>query len=191
MLRDKMTSGNDHFEKKKMNFVLSLTEKGIWTKERLKVITLYLFMMAGGLWHALNVLQDTMRFMASITMAAVSLWLIYEMWKFQKNKIIFRRTVYWLGLVFILSLFIENIGVRSGQVFGSYVYGDTLKPFIGDVPLAIGFAWINMLLASAAVANFLLNDNLKKHVVVSVVIIAFLMGAFNGMPCWDFSFRNS
>jgi len=164
-----------------MNFALILTDKSFWKTERIKVTALYTFMLAGGLWHVLDVLQDVMRLMASMTMAAVSFWLIYELWHFQKDKIIFRRTIFWLGLVFLISMLIENIGVRSGQIFGNYAYGDTLKPFIGNVPLAIGFAWINMLLASAAVAGFMLNDNLTRRVVLSVVIIAVLMVIFDAI----------
>ena len=160
---------------------LNLTEKSFWKTERIKIAALYTFMLAGGFWHVLNVLQDIMRLMASITMVAVSLWLVYELWQFHRDKIVFRRTLYWLGLVFVISLFIENIGVQSGQIFGNYVYGDTLKPFIGDVPVAIGFAWINMLLASAAVAHLLLNARLTERAALTVVVIAALMVIFDAV----------
>jgi putative membrane protein len=174
-----MSSNNKEYKKKFMNFAMSWTDRSFWKIDRVKIIMLYIFMLAGGLWHVLNILQDVMRLMASVTMILISLWLVYELRKYQTDKGLFQRTLVWLGMVYILSMGVENFGVRSGQIFGNYIYGDTLKPFIGDVPLVIGFAWINMLLASAGVVDLLLKGELIKRTALSVVLIAVLMVIFD------------
>jgi putative membrane protein len=42
----------------------------------------------------------------------------------------------------ILGLAVEVVGVRLGFPFGRYAYTPALRPFVLDVPLAIGFAWL-------------------------------------------------
>jgi putative membrane protein len=95
----------------------------------------------------------------------------------KKRSIIFYG---WIAAIFIISIIIEIIGVETGAVFGVYQYGDVLTPFIGSVPMAIGFAWINILLPSLVMAKFLIHSTTKK----SSYLIAILTGIF--MVFFDF-----
>lgn len=47
-------------------------------------------------------------------------------------------------MIFILSLFIEFIGVKTGYPFGNYTYTSILIPQLFGVPLAIAFAWFSV-----------------------------------------------
>jgi putative membrane protein len=42
----------------------------------------------------------------------------------------------------LIGLAVEVIGVRAGFPFGHYIYTQELRPFILEVPLAIGCAWL-------------------------------------------------
>ena len=119
---------------------------------KLKIGALYLLLGAGGLWHILDVLQGTMRVLASPMMFGLAIWLFWECWRIypvsERSKFAIVSTCVIAG-----SFGIEWLGVRTGEIFGSYMYGQTLRPSIGDVPISIGCAWFVMLIASTAVAQ--------------------------------------
>jgi putative membrane protein len=56
-------------------------------------------------------------------------------------------------IVFMASLLAEIIGVRTGLLFGEYVYGKTLGVKILDAPLMIGLNWLLLVYCTAAIAN--------------------------------------
>jgi uncharacterized membrane protein len=56
-------------------------------------------------------------------------------------------------LVFLASLCTEIIGVRTGVLFGEYVYGKTLGVKILDTPILIGLNWLLLVYCTAAIAN--------------------------------------
>ncbi|WP_210489490.1 carotenoid biosynthesis protein [Rufibacter aurantiacus] len=60
-----------------------------------------------------------------------------------------------LGLVgvFLVGLTAEIIGVRTGQVFGGYHYGEAFGHKFMDVPLVIGMNWAALCFASVAVVT--------------------------------------
>jgi putative membrane protein len=56
-------------------------------------------------------------------------------------------------LVFGVSLAAEMIGVRTGALFGHYVYGKTLGLKLLETPLVIGLNWLLLIYCSAAIVN--------------------------------------
>ena len=74
---------------------------------------------------------------------------------------------------------IEWAGVETGVIFGIYRYGDTLQPQIVDVPVAIGFAWLCMLLTSTAVVQSLTGHWHKISPVILAALISFAMVLFD------------
>ncbi|MBN1696227.1 MAG: carotenoid biosynthesis protein [Spirochaetales bacterium] len=54
----------------------------------------------------------------------------------------------WYAVVFLLTFFIEVIGVNTGLVFGSYAYGPVLGPAIFGVPPLIGLNWTIIILGT-------------------------------------------
>lgn len=83
-------------------------------------------------------------------------------------------TIWSVGVI-VSSFVVEMIGEKTGIIFGNYHYCSVLKPVIRDVPLAIGFAWLNILLASMAVAAKL---RLKSPFLL-ITVTALLMLAFD------------
>ena len=132
-----------------------------------KIIFLYFFLLAGGMWHLLGMFQELMRILAGPLLIGLAIWLLLEYLPGDEPKSERRsarisllqnwrrqsRLVLWFLLVVVLSFSVEWLGVKTGLIFGEYDYGDTLQPLIFGIPLAIGFAWAGMILASVAVVQ--------------------------------------
>nr|MBC8233383.1 carotenoid biosynthesis protein [bacterium] len=167
---------------------------------KLKIGMLYFLLGAGGIWHILNIFQTAMRILASPMIVGLTVWIWGESWhlfskqekisesklkrgsltrkiKFtqkQKNKFIL-----WSLLVFIGSFGVELLGVRTGQIFGVYFYGKTLKPFLFQVPIAIGFAWLGMLISSITITQKALMEKFTQNAIKSAFFISLLMVIFD------------
>ncbi|MEJ2636895.1 MAG: carotenoid biosynthesis protein [Calditrichia bacterium] len=155
----------------------------------LKAGLLYLVLAAGGVWHVLGMFQTIMRITAAPVIIGLGIWLFAEhLRRLSVQEFIGQPGttaassgifIQW-GLITILgSIFLEWLGVKTGVIFGEYAYGETLPPFIDSVPLAIGFAWLGMLLASAAISQRLLGDWFFEQAIFSSLIIAGFMTVFD------------
>ncbi len=71
-------------------------------------------------------------------------------------------------------MFIEGLGVKTGKIFGHYYYGAVLSPFLWNVPLAIGFAWLSMLLSSIPLAQWICRYFRWKNRILFIIIAAFM-----------------
>lgn len=150
-----------------------------------KVGLLYFFLFSGGLWHILNILQDVMKRTASLLIIGLGIWLIIEVWRSQfyrgTNELITRKRAFiiWIVLVLFFTIFVEWLGVNTGKIFGEYQYGPVLSPFIDMVPLAIGFAWIGMLLSALTISQFISFRWFRKSILYATFMTAGLMTLFD------------
>jgi putative membrane protein len=144
-------------------------------QSKIKIIILYILLLAGGLWHALGVLQNAMRLLAAPMIVGLSLALFYEHLRNHFN----RKFILWSVFVCLVGFFIELAGVKTGVIFGSYVYGEILQPAISDVPVAIGFAWLAMIVSSAAISQYLLTGRFMQQPARIALAIALLMVIFD------------
>ncbi len=140
---------------------------------------LYFFLFAGGLWHVLGVFQTAMRILAAPLLIALSIIVFFVTLKILDNKNIRLLFVGWAMLVIIGSFAIEWIGVKTGKIFGHYTYGETLQPILFGVPIAIGFAWLCMLLTSTAVVQRILPRFPNYHFIIQAFSISLLMVLFD------------
>jgi len=141
--------------------------------------SLYFFLFAGGLWHVLGVFQTLMRILAApllIVLSLIVFFVNFQILSDKKNKLLFLS---WTILVIIGSFVIEWLGVKTGKIFGQYVYGETLQPILSGVPIAIGFAWLCVLLTSTAVVQRILPKFSNYHFVVQAISISLLMVLFD------------
>jgi len=154
---------------------------------KLKIFLLYFFLIAGGLWHILGLFQNLMKLLASPLLIVLGFWLIAENWRLLKfdlintthNPHMIYRFLGWTFLVLILTLFIEGLGVKTGKIFGNYYYGSHLVPFICNVPLAIGFAWLIMLLSSIPLAQKICSALSIKNQILFIILASLLMTLFD------------
>jgi uncharacterized membrane protein len=68
-----------------------------------------------------------------------------------------RRTLGFFATSAVVSYLMEEIGVRTGFIFGAYHYSDQLGPKIGHVPLLIPLAWFMMIYPAWVVAEALVS----------------------------------
>ena len=145
---------------------------------KLKTGVLYLLLGAGGLWHVLDVFQGVMRILASPMMFGLAVWLFWECWWVcpQQNR---RKFALWSVGVIVSSFGIEWLGIRTGQIFGAYTYGQTLRPSIDGVPISIGCAWFVMLISSVAVVQAVARESVVKNIIKLALCVALLMVLFD------------
>jgi uncharacterized membrane protein len=152
---------------------------------RWKVGLLYFFLLTGGLWHILNILQNVMKITASPLIIGLGIWLILEVWRSQFNKGTVELAsqklafIIWIVLVLFSTIFVEWIGVNTGKIFGEYQYSSILFPFIDTVPLAIGFAWLGMLLSAVTIAQFISFRWFQQSILYVIFMTAGLMILFD------------
>jgi uncharacterized membrane protein len=68
-----------------------------------------------------------------------------------------RRTAVFFATSAIVSYLMEEIGVRTGLIYGTYHYSDLLGIKLGHVPVLIPLAWFMMIYPSWMVARALLS----------------------------------
>lgn len=144
-----------------------------------KIGALYLLLGAGGLWHVLGVFQEAMCVLASPIMIGLGVWLFWECWRVYPHHERLKFSLWGIGIV-VAGFGIEWLGVWTGQIFGSYSYGQTLRPSIGGVPISIGSAWFVMLVASTAVAQKIAPKSLADGFRFKMAFLVALL-----MVCFD------
>ncbi len=145
---------------------------------KLKIGALYLLLGAGGLWHLLGVFQDVMHLLASPIMFGLAVWLYYECWQIYPQHERPKFAILSVGII-VASFGIEWLGVQTGSIFGTYLYGQTLRPSVGGVPMSIGCAWFVMLIASTAVAQRIAPKSLAGNPFKLAFLVAALMVCFD------------
>jgi uncharacterized membrane protein len=67
-----------------------------------------------------------------------------------------RNTAVFFGMSAAISWLFEEVGVKTGLVYGPYHYTDYLGAKLGDVPLLIPLAWFMMIYPSYVIAGLVL-----------------------------------
>ncbi|MFZ5519157.1 MAG: carotenoid biosynthesis protein [Candidatus Zhuqueibacterota bacterium] len=170
-----------------MNFNMRIFQPGMMPmstpdkREWIVIGVMYFLLIAGGLWHALGLFQTLMRILAAPMLMALSLLVVGASLRRIDQPQARMLFILWGLFVFIASIAIEWLGVTTGKIFGEYHYSESLQPLLFGVPVAIGFAWLCMLLTSTAVAQKISGRNWRTHYFVRAAIIAALMVLFDGV----------
>ena len=93
-----------------------------------------------------------------------------------------KRTGLFFALSAVVSYLLEEIGVRTGLVYGAYHYSGMLGPKLGHVPALIPLAWFMMIYPSWIVARALLRgvDTYSLPGLVGQALVAAFV-----MTAWD------
>ncbi len=93
-----------------------------------------------------------------------------------------KRVALFFALTVVISYIMEEVGVRTGLIFGPYHYSDMLGPKLSNVPLLIPLGWFMMIYPSWVVAQALLSG-VNVHRPLGMVALALL--AALTMTGWD------
>jgi uncharacterized membrane protein len=93
-----------------------------------------------------------------------------------------KRTAAFFAIAAVVSYAMEEVGVRTGLVYGAYHYSDLLGAKLGHVPIIIPLAWFMMIYPSWMVARKLLEgvDTRSVPGLTALAAIAALV-----MTAWD------
>jgi uncharacterized membrane protein len=94
----------------------------------------------------------------------------------------FRRTALFFAISAVVSYVLEEIGVRTGVIYGHYHYSNMLGPKLGSVPIIIPLAWFMMIYPSWRVAQALIRGTDTHSFsgrTVQAIIAALVMTAWD------------
>ena len=83
------------------------------------------------------------------------------------------RLLLWAVITFAATLFLEILGVKTGLVFGSYLYGDTLGFEVLGVPLLIGINWTVIILGSVKLAEQVTERLFSIMTITALIAVLF------------------
>jgi uncharacterized membrane protein len=83
------------------------------------------------------------------------------------------KFVFWCLITMLVGFFIEVAGVATGEIFGTYKYGETLGFKFMETPLSMSVNWILTAYTSAALVSLATKDTF--HWVLKSIIAAALM----------------
>ncbi len=151
-------------------------KKGISVKnillknEKGKAIVIAYFFLMGIIFHAIPFTLPLMMIVTPYVLLVVGGIVLYHLVR-EKS----RRVLIWCAGTYLLTFFIEVLGVQTGFIFGSYRYSSVLGPKLFEAPLIIGFNWLLVLVG--------LNI-LARKVTASPFLAAGIVGA--GAVVFDF-----
>jgi putative membrane protein len=94
----------------------------------------------------------------------------------------FRRTAFFFAISAVVSYVMEELGVRTGLIFGAYHYSDRLGAKLGHVPVIIPLAWFMMIYPAWMAARALLRG-VDVHTIPGLTALAAVAAMV--MTAWD------
>ena len=150
---------------KKINTVIA----GTLRREEKKVkIFLIIFFVVGVTGFAI---PKTSNFFTHLTPAALLLS-VAALIIFHKPAITLKTSLIFL-LIFVLSFLIEAAGVRSGLIFGSYIYGRGLGLKLIDTPLMIGINWLLLVYCTSIIVSSFPVSSILKVLCASAFMVIY------------------
>ena len=134
-------------------------------------IFLYLIYTVGVIGHLTNALLEYMKLLTPLTLLLTGGVVFFSTIKNSKNNFII-----WAIVTYIITFSLEVIGVKSGIIFGSYWYGETLGIKFLNVPLIIGFNWIMVILGAILLAEYIFKK--KIHITITASLLATIFDFF-------------
>jgi len=87
---------------------------------------------------------------------------------------------------FLAGMLVEAIGVQYSFLFGNYYYGENLGFKVFDVPLLIGVNWAILVFVTAAIAQRLSKNFLKKIIIGATLMVVLDVVIEAVAPTFDF-----
>ncbi len=112
------------------------------------IILLCIIFLAGLIGHALTSMRPLMLLLTPYILFLTGIIVFF--FTFMRSEL---KLVIWCLIIYILTFFLEVAGVKTGIIFGNYVYGDTLGLKFLGVPLIIGFNWVIVILGAVTIAE--------------------------------------
>lgn len=96
-----------------------------------------------------------------------------------------RNALIFFGLSTVISWSFEEIGVRTGLIYGAYHYTDLLGPKLGHIPVLIPLAWFMMIYPAYVIATLILDGTIRPTQWTTLRILGRALTAGMVMTAWD------
>ncbi len=122
----------------------------------------------------------------ALLLSFILIMLFHKSWKQSHTMIGFL-------LIYILSYFVEVLGVKTHLIFGHYTYGDGLGFKLFNTPLMIGINWVMVVYSSASLLVLT-----RWHPLIQILLASLLLVLYDGvlehvaplMDMWSWSGNN-
>lgn len=121
---------------------------------------LLIIFVVGTIGHLLYTTRELMILLTPYTLMLTMGLVFYSLFYTKNIKLLF-----WFILTYLITFLIEVVGVKTGVIFGNYIYGNTLGINVFDVPLLIGLNWVFVILGSILIA-----EQISKKIIIIILI---------------------
>lgn len=118
--------------------------------------------------HINNGTRDLMLSLTPFTLA-ITMGVVFYSLLSESN----RKLIHWFIITYLITFFIEVIGVKTGLIFGNYLYGSTLGFKILSVPVIIGLNWVFVILGAIIFAQKVTSDRNLASLITAIIAVAF------------------
>lgn len=143
-------------------------EKPTLLKKKKELFFLIIMYLVGIVGH---LLPSTRELMLSLT--PFTLLLTGGVVAYKTLSVSDRKFIYWGILTYLITFFLEVIGVKFGIIFGNYNYGDVLGISIFEVPLIIGFNWVLVILGAISISRTIFRNTILISLSASILAVIF------------------
>jgi putative membrane protein len=117
------------------------------------VAVIYIMFCVGIIGHSIPMTHDLMIWLTPLFLFGMGIFVLNP--AIRKKDI---KLLGWIAVTYLLTFFIEVLGVETGLVFGDYNYGSTLGPEVFDVPVVIGFNWVLVVVGAVILSNWFFKN---------------------------------
>lgn len=117
-------------------------------------------------------LPDIRQLFSRLTPFALLLSTGFLIW-FHRPKFTLKM-LFVFGFIFIFSFLVEAIGVKTGLIFGEYIYGNGLGIKLFETPLMIGLNWLMLVYCTKIIA-----EKISENQTIRLFFAPFLMVVYD------------
>lgn len=135
---------------------------------KVKYCLVYLVFAVGTAGHIVNGLSGLMISITPYVLLVTGFYVLFFSGLFKSPEF-----MKWLAAAYLITLFLEIAGVRTGLIFGEYVYGRVLGFSVSGVPLIIGFNWIIVILGAFSVSRLISDKIIIVSLITGIISVVF------------------
>lgn len=135
---------------------------------KLNTAIIYIIFAVGILGHLSDHYKNSMISITPYVLIVMGIYILLISNVRSDNKFIL-----WFVFSYIITLLLEIVGVKTGLIFGEYIYGNTLGLKVADVPLIIGFNWLFVILGGIGIGKKFSENKIVVSIIAGFTAVIF------------------
>ncbi|MFH1196597.1 MAG: carotenoid biosynthesis protein [bacterium] len=131
-------------------------------------LLLYVMFLVGIVGHLFPPTRSLMMYLTPFTLLLFGAIVLYPDLKDGNTKLLL-----WLAATYCVTFLIEVIGVKTGLIFGHYIYGNVLGLKVFDVPLIIGLNWVVVIYGAFIIASKMSRNIFVNSIITGILAVVF------------------